>query len=308
MARFPRSAGPGPARWNSTWRWRAASSGRWPIPRLTGAPEPGDRVLLNTGALELGLGTGGYALVVAIPDRLPPDPDEPGHLIKARYTPLQACVLGADEQGSDFHELLREADDLGGLPVVVADLHSALPAILAGYLAARPERGAPRAAANRLRDARRRRAARLVLPDRRRADRGWLAGRDCDGGPGLRRRPGGRHPAQRAAGGPARAGRRASRRLPGTRQSGHWHDVGILRRGRGRGGQCRLGPARQASRIIADQPGRPARAAPGHLPPQPDRIRPGRPDQGRHRRARARWRVRRAAAERQPRRWLRDTT
>ena len=107
-------------------------------PRLTGQPEPGDRVLLNTSALDLGLGTGGYALVVAMPDRLPPDPAEPGHLIKARYTPLQACVAGADEQGSPYHELLRDAGDLGGMPVVVADLHSALPAIVAGYLAARP--------------------------------------------------------------------------------------------------------------------------------------------------------------------------
>ena len=106
-------------------------------PRLTGMPQPGDRVLLNTTALDLGLGTGGYALVVAIPDRLPADPVGPGHLVKARYTPLQACVLGADEQGSEFHEVLREADDLGGMPVVVADLHSALPAILAGYLAGR---------------------------------------------------------------------------------------------------------------------------------------------------------------------------
>ena len=53
-------------------------------PRLTGQPEPGDRVLLNTSALDLGLGTGGYALVVAIPDRLPPGPAGPGHLIKAR--------------------------------------------------------------------------------------------------------------------------------------------------------------------------------------------------------------------------------
>jgi 8-oxo-dGTP pyrophosphatase MutT (NUDIX family) len=112
-------------------------------PRLTGAPVPGDRVLLNTSALELGLGTGGYALVVAIPDRLPPDADEPGQLIKARYTPLQVCVLGADEQGSDYHEALREADDLAGLPVVIADLHSALPAILAGYRAARPASAAP---------------------------------------------------------------------------------------------------------------------------------------------------------------------
>jgi 8-oxo-dGTP pyrophosphatase MutT (NUDIX family) len=106
-------------------------------PRLTGQPEPGDRVLLNTSALDLGLGTGGYALVVAIPDRLPPDQAGPGHLIKARYTPLQASVPGADEQGSAYHDVLREADDLAGLPVVVADLHSALPAILAGYRAGR---------------------------------------------------------------------------------------------------------------------------------------------------------------------------
>ena len=102
-------------------------------PELTGRPQPGDRVLLNTGALHLGLGTGGYALVVALPDRLPPDRDGPGHLIKARYTPLQATILGADEQGSPHHEILRDADDLDGIPVVVADLHSALPAVLAGY-------------------------------------------------------------------------------------------------------------------------------------------------------------------------------
>jgi len=110
-------------------------------PRLTGQPEPGDRVLLNTSALDLGLGTGGYALVVAIPDRLPADPGGPGHLIKARYTPLQARVAGPDEQGSPFHDVLRDAGDLAGLPVVVADLHSALPAILAGYRAGLPSAG-----------------------------------------------------------------------------------------------------------------------------------------------------------------------
>src|SRR6202034_784383 len=100
-------------------------------PALTGRPQPGDEVLLNTTALDLGLGTGGYALVVAIPDRLPPDPELAGHLVKARYTPMQATVLGVDEQGSPQHDLLRDADDLGGMPVVVADLHSALPAVLA---------------------------------------------------------------------------------------------------------------------------------------------------------------------------------
>ncbi|GAA5076034.1 DUF3866 family protein [Thermocatellispora tengchongensis] len=107
-------------------------------PALVGRPEPGDVVLLNTTALAMGLGTGGYAMVVAVPDRLPPDPEGPGHLVKARYTPMQATVLGADEQDSPHHELLREADSLDGMPVVVADLHSALPAILCGLYAAFP--------------------------------------------------------------------------------------------------------------------------------------------------------------------------
>jgi len=101
-------------------------------PDLVGEPAEGDRVLLNTTAISLGLGTGGYALVVAIPDRLPPDRDEPGHVVKARYTPMQATVMAVDEQDSPHHAVLRDADDLEGMPVVVADLHSALPAVLAG--------------------------------------------------------------------------------------------------------------------------------------------------------------------------------
>jgi hypothetical protein len=108
-------------------------------PLLVGQPEPGDRVLLNTTALDLGLGTGGYALVVAVPDRLPPDPTGPGHLMKARYTPLQAAVLGVEERDSPHHAVISSADSLDGLPVVVADLHSALPAVVAGVRADRPE-------------------------------------------------------------------------------------------------------------------------------------------------------------------------
>lgn len=113
-------------------------------PELVGTPEPGDRVLLNAGALLMGLGTGGYALVVALPDRLPPDPPDggdtrdAGHLVKARYTPLQPILLGVDEEASPHRDVLADADDLGGLPVVTADLHSALPAILAGIRADAP--------------------------------------------------------------------------------------------------------------------------------------------------------------------------
>jgi len=118
--------------------------GRWvgcralAYPALVGRPVPGELVLLNTTALERGLGTGGYAMVVAIPGRPPiRQPSGPGHLVKGRYTPLQAMVLGVDEQESPHHDLLAEADDLSGMPVVIADLHSALPAVLAGVRAVR---------------------------------------------------------------------------------------------------------------------------------------------------------------------------
>jgi hypothetical protein len=75
-------------------------------PALVGDPEPGDRVVLNTTAVSLGLGTGGYHLVVAIPDRPPADRPGPGHLVKARYTPSQATVLGVSEPDSPWSALM----------------------------------------------------------------------------------------------------------------------------------------------------------------------------------------------------------
>lgn len=107
---------------------------------IVGAPAEGDRVLLNVSALARGLGTGGLALVVALPDALPADPPPgPGHLVKDRYAPLQTMVLGVDDQESPHHETIAAADGLAGTPVVVADLHSALPAIIAGVRADVPD-------------------------------------------------------------------------------------------------------------------------------------------------------------------------
>ena len=110
---------------------------------LVGEPEVGDRVLLNASALLRGLGTGGLAFIVAAPDRLPPDPTAPsGHIVKARYTPQQQMFLAVDEQDSPHHGVMTggpaAAGDLQGLPVIVADLHSALPAVLAGIRVDRP--------------------------------------------------------------------------------------------------------------------------------------------------------------------------
>lgn len=107
---------------------------------LVGRPAVGDTVLLSAAAAARGLGTGGYLMVVAIPDRLPADPaPSPGHIVKARYTPLQYMTMGADEQESPWHDVLREADSISGMPVIVADLHSAVPAAVAAIRSVIPE-------------------------------------------------------------------------------------------------------------------------------------------------------------------------
>ena len=78
-------------------------------PALVGVPEVGDRVLLNTG------GPRARSRHRRLrPRRRPARPvarrrrlQGPGHLVKARYTPLQAMVLGVDEQESEHHERAR---------------------------------------------------------------------------------------------------------------------------------------------------------------------------------------------------------
>lgn len=113
-------------------------------PQLVGTAQVGDEVLLTTNAVAKNLGTGGYGFVAAIPHRLPADPPPaPGHVMKARYTPLQPMVLGVDEQDSPHHEILRDADAIAQMPVVVADLHSALPAVIAGLRWHHERKGLP---------------------------------------------------------------------------------------------------------------------------------------------------------------------
>jgi Protein of unknown function (DUF3866) len=103
-------------------------------PALTGPLHDGSRVLLNTTAVAEGLGTGGYHFVMAVEEQ--PDVDTPvdGHVMKLRYTPLQAKVRAVAEQGSPDRD--RIPDGLDGLPVVWAPLHSMVGAVCAGAKAA----------------------------------------------------------------------------------------------------------------------------------------------------------------------------
>ncbi|MDO8684069.1 MAG: DUF3866 family protein [Armatimonadota bacterium] len=92
---------------------------------LTGQVETGDRVLLNTTAVELGLGTGGYHFVIANLSREPEDePSTPGHIMKLRYTPLQNSVLSVEEEESPHRAAIDSFKSLDGLPVMIGQLHS----------------------------------------------------------------------------------------------------------------------------------------------------------------------------------------
>jgi hypothetical protein len=102
------------------------------LPELTGACTEGDEVLLNTTAVELGLGTGGYHFVVANLTRPERTPTGSGHVIKLRYTPLQVRVQAGGER-EDLREALGPDASLRGLPVMVLPLHSLLPAAAAAF-------------------------------------------------------------------------------------------------------------------------------------------------------------------------------
>lgn len=98
---------------------------------LTGHLRPGTRVLLNTLATEMGLGTGGMDFVVAALDESAEEIDPPGHIIKLRYTPLQMAVLSVEAPESPHHDALRLFAGLDDTPVVCMELHSQLPGICA---------------------------------------------------------------------------------------------------------------------------------------------------------------------------------
>lgn len=92
-------------------------------PFFTGSVHPGDGVLLNTWAVSLGLGTGGYDFVMARTG-CSEDAEPPGHIMKLRYTPVQTPVLAAEAPESPHHEALAGFQSLEGTPVVCAELHS----------------------------------------------------------------------------------------------------------------------------------------------------------------------------------------
>lgn len=102
---------------------------------LIGPVAVGDEVIVNTTAVELGLGTGGWHVVhwnLARDEWREPGP---GHVMKLRYTPLQADTGCVEELDAGA---LVDADDLEGMPVVACGLHSQVPCVAAAVKHAVP--------------------------------------------------------------------------------------------------------------------------------------------------------------------------
>lgn len=102
------------------------------LTQLTGPVAIGDEVVLNTTAVELGLGTGGWHVVHWNRSRSEWSEPGRGHILKLRYTSLQADVGAAEELDEEV------SPDLDGMPVVVCSLHSQVAGVSAAVRAVRP--------------------------------------------------------------------------------------------------------------------------------------------------------------------------
>lgn len=105
---------------------------------LLGEVEIGDKVILNTTANALDLGTGGYDFVVCVLNQKT-NFDKQGHIMKLRYTPYQIKTCAVAEQDSDYREEINKFDSLAGTPVLIGELHSMLAAATAVLRGKRPQ-------------------------------------------------------------------------------------------------------------------------------------------------------------------------
>lgn len=99
---------------------------------LTGPTAVGHRVVVNTTAVELGLGTGGWHVVHWDLDREVVEQPGAGHVVKLRYTSLQADVGAAEEHHDE------PPARLDGVPVVACTVHSQVGVVAAAVAQAAP--------------------------------------------------------------------------------------------------------------------------------------------------------------------------
>jgi hypothetical protein len=93
---------------------------------MTGPVAVGDEAVVNTTAGDLSLGSGGFHFILWNLSGRGPARQEPGHLMKLRYTALQRAGMSVEEEQSPHHSALKDCVDIAGQPVVACGLHSQL--------------------------------------------------------------------------------------------------------------------------------------------------------------------------------------
>ncbi|HON43394.1 MAG TPA: DUF3866 family protein [Bacillota bacterium] len=101
-------------------------------PPLTGSVQPGDRVIVNTTAVDLELGSGGRHFVIWALPRTRLSGHIRGHIMKMRYSPMQACT-GSFEEDPANHAAIDAFTGLAGMPVIICELHSMVAPVLSGF-------------------------------------------------------------------------------------------------------------------------------------------------------------------------------
>lgn len=98
---------------------------------ITGSAEIGDRVVINTTAVDMELGTGGHDFVLWNLERETQETVSGGHIMKMRYAPGQIDVMASEAPESEHHNALLTATSLAGMPVVACGLHSQIAPVAA---------------------------------------------------------------------------------------------------------------------------------------------------------------------------------
>lgn len=118
-----------------------ASTRAYALEDVSGPVGVGDLVVLNTTAVELDLGTGGWHVVVVNLDAPAWQGHGRGHVLKLRYTGMQTDTGVAEEHTSSGEPAVHLPLDaeLDCMPVVAATLHSQVAGIAAAVKDRRPD-------------------------------------------------------------------------------------------------------------------------------------------------------------------------
>lgn len=103
-----------------------------------GPVSAGDVVVVNTTAMDLGLGSGGEDFILWNLAHERAGRLSGGHVLKLRYTPWQIDTMVAESQESTHHGALADAACIDRMPVIACGVHSQVPAAVAVLKAGDP--------------------------------------------------------------------------------------------------------------------------------------------------------------------------